>query len=153
MLWGGGDMRVVVMPLRSCSITIMLTSLRESFMEEGGQRETTQGRREKETTGKSQHQENITAVPFRLKKTTLPSFYNNVLFCQTSPREEKRLRPSLKHVAVLKALLCHKKGPLLLFFSKWWSLTWWINERWEKKPTYCTSMTWEQRNHKHRKKK
>lgn len=63
VLLGGRDMRAMVMPLWSCGYTVMLTSLRESFME-GEEREMARSRREKETTDKSQHQENITATCF-----------------------------------------------------------------------------------------
>lgn len=62
LLGGGGrDMRSVVMPLRSCSYMVMLTSLRESFMG-GEKRKMARSRRERKTTGKSQHQKNITAI-------------------------------------------------------------------------------------------
>lgn len=58
-------MRDTVMPLRSCSYTVMLTSLRESFTwGRRGQRDMAMSRREKETTDKSQHQENIAAIGF-----------------------------------------------------------------------------------------
>lgn len=45
VLLGGRDMRAMVMPLRSCGYSVMLTSLRESFM--GGEgREMAKSRRE-----------------------------------------------------------------------------------------------------------
>lgn len=56
-------MRAVVMPLRSCGYTVMLTSLRESFMGGRGERNGEEQKRE-ETTDQSQHQENITAILF-----------------------------------------------------------------------------------------
>lgn len=60
----GRDVRATVMPLQSCGYTVMLTSLRESFMGggEGGERNGEE--QEGERTDKSQHQENITAIVF-----------------------------------------------------------------------------------------
>lgn len=63
VLLGRRHMRAMVMPLRSCSYTVMLTSLRESFMG-GEERKMAKSRREKQTTDKSQHEENITAICF-----------------------------------------------------------------------------------------
>lgn len=85
-------MRAMVMPLRSCGYTVMLTSLRESFMG-GEEREMARSRRKKETTDKSQHQENITAICFISfkQKICLHEFCDNALLCQTSPFQEKRV--------------------------------------------------------------
>lgn len=93
VLLGGRDMRAMVMPLRSCSYTVMLTSLRESFVG-GEEKKMAKSRREKETTDKSQHQENITAIwfYFPFNKKSLRVFYNNALLCQTPPYKEKRVK-------------------------------------------------------------
>lgn len=45
-------MRAMVMPLRSCGYTVMLTSLRESFMG-GEEREMARSRRERDNRQKS----------------------------------------------------------------------------------------------------
>lgn len=70
VLLGRRDMRAMVMPLRSCSYTVMLTSLRESFMG-GEERKMAKSRREKQTTDKSQHEENITAICFIFLSTKI----------------------------------------------------------------------------------
>lgn len=70
VLLGRRRMRAMVMPLRSCSYTVMLTSLRESFMG-GEERKMAKSRREKQTTDKSQHEENITAICFIFLSTKI----------------------------------------------------------------------------------
>lgn len=47
---GGRDMRAMVMLLWSCSYTVMLTSLRESFMEGRGERNGEEQERERQQT-------------------------------------------------------------------------------------------------------
>lgn len=85
VLLGRRDMRAMVMPLRSCSYTVMLTSLRESFMG-GEERKMVKSRREKQTTDKSQHEDNYGHLfYFPFNKNSFRDFYNNVLLCQTSP--------------------------------------------------------------------
>lgn len=79
VLLGGRDMRATVMPLRSCGYPVMLTSLRESFMEE--RREKWRGARERD---KNRRQRNIKGICsfciqivniFNEKKlSTLPNF-------------------------------------------------------------------------------
>lgn len=70
VLLGRRHMRAMVMPLRSCSYTVMLTSLRESFMG-GEERKMAKSRREKQTTDKSQHEENIMAICFIFLSTKI----------------------------------------------------------------------------------
>lgn len=79
VLLGRRHMRAMVMPLRSCSYTVMLTSLRESFMG-GEEREMAKSRREKQTTDKSQHEENIMAICFIFLSTKIVSVIFIIMF-------------------------------------------------------------------------
>lgn len=79
VLLGRRDMRAMVMPLRSCSYTVMLTSLRESFMG-GEERKMAKSRREKQTTDTSQHEENITAICFIFLSTKIVSMIFIIMF-------------------------------------------------------------------------
>lgn len=79
VLLGRRHMRAMVMPLRSCSYTVMLTSLRESFMG-GEERKMAKSRREKQTTDKSQHEENITAICFIFLSTKIFSVIFIIMF-------------------------------------------------------------------------
>lgn len=76
------DMRAMVMPRWSCGYTVVLTSLRESFMGERGEKN---GEEQERETEKIQYQENITANCFHFyaKARMVP--------CQTSPLKEKRI--------------------------------------------------------------
>lgn len=79
VLLGRRHMRAMVMPLRSCSYTVMLTSLRESFMG-GEERKMAKSRREKQTTDKSQHEENITVICFIFLSTKIVSVIFIIMF-------------------------------------------------------------------------
>lgn len=79
VLLGRRHMRAMVMPLRSCSYTVMLTSLRESFMG-GEERKMAKSRREKQTTDKSQHEENIMAICFIFLSTKIFSVIFIIMF-------------------------------------------------------------------------
>lgn len=78
-------MRAMVMPLWSCSYTVMLTSLRESFMGRGVRNG---GEQEREITDTIQYQGNI-ALTSSLKGLYM---YFMLSRCQTSPFKQKRVQ-------------------------------------------------------------
>lgn len=86
-------MRAVVMPLRSCGYTVMLTSLRESFMG-GEEREMARSRREKRQQTKVSIRRISRPFCFIFLQTnkSLPALYNNALLCQTSPHKKKQVK-------------------------------------------------------------
>lgn len=74
-------MRAMVMPLRSCGYSVMLTSLRESFMEKE-EREMARSRRERDNRQKSTsggYYGHLFHFPFN--KHCLHVFYDNTLLC------------------------------------------------------------------------
>lgn len=77
VLLGGRHMRAMVMLLRSYGYMVMLTSLRESFMGEGGRNGEEQ---ERETRQQGQHPENMKAVVHLLLLDDV------TVRCQTSPK-------------------------------------------------------------------
>lgn len=134
VLWSCSYGRAVI---RSCLPAWEKASWRE-------RREKWRGAGEKETTDKSQHQENITAICFifLLNKSCLHVFYDNTLLCQTSPFKEKSVYHLTAEGSGFICWLCRKKSSLSSSFTSnpphsfllWWSLTcliWWINEKWE----------------------
>lgn len=119
------------------------------------ERKMARSRREKETTDKSQHSENIKAiVHFLLNKHCLHVFlwYCVAKLHQFMKRGYNGLK-KLKHsdlnalIKVFSVIISAKKPPRS--FLIWWSLTfliWWINEKWEiswqKKKGQPTAQAW-----------
>lgn len=88
-------MRAMVMLLWSCSYTVMLTSLRESFMEGRGERNGEEQERERQQTKFNIRKRLRPFVPLSFLNKTVSIFsFDYGLLCQTSPFREKRVRPS-----------------------------------------------------------
>lgn len=130
-------MRAMVMLLQLCDYTVMLTSLRESFMGERTEkwRGTGERKRQQAEVNTRRILQPFVSFFFKQIKKITSILWLMLSFCQNSPLQEKRV---CWRIWISILLISHKlfQKQLQLWsprsFQMWWSLTfqiWWI--RWE----------------------